>query len=94
MIALPAVILIHLAFKAYYAILLTRVILSFVRLPSYHPFQRTVGRFCEAATEPLLAPLRRALMRYQAGTGFDFSPLILWLLLGVAEGMVVKALVG
>jgi uncharacterized protein YggT (Ycf19 family) len=87
-IALPAAILIHLAFKIYYAILLVRVILSFVRLPSYHWFQRTVGWFCEAATEPLLSPLRRALGRYQAGSGWDFSVLVLWLLLSLVEGFV------
>ncbi len=94
MVALPVAILIHLAFRAYYAILLVRVILSFVRLPSYHWFQRTVGRFCEAATEPLLAPIRRVLHRYQAGSGFDFSVLVLWLLLGVVEEAVIRALTG
>ncbi len=52
-----------------------RVIVSFV-----DPAGRTaVGRFLVQATEPLLAPIRRALPR----TGMvDFSPLVLMLVLG------------
>jgi uncharacterized protein YggT (Ycf19 family) len=86
--------LVRLVFGAYYVILFVRVVLSFVRLPSYHPVQRTVGRSCEAATEPLLSPIRTALRRYQAGSQWDFSPLVLYLLMVLAEGVIVRALLG
>ena len=86
--------IIALLFNAYYVILLARVIMSWVRLPSYHPFMRSVGPMVYALTEPLLKPIRNALRPYQGGVPIDFSPLLLWLILGVVEALLYRVLAG
>jgi len=86
--------LIHQAFSIFYAILIVRVVFSFLRLPPWHWASRTIGAFCEAVTEPLLRPLRRWLDRYQRASGFDFSPLLLYFLMVVAERVVIRLLAG
>ena len=43
----------------------------------------SVVQFLRQVTEPVLRPLRRVLDPYQRRSGFDFSPLVLILLLGV-----------
>lgn len=68
------------AFNVFYLLLLVHVVLSFLRLPSWHWTTRTVGRWAEAVTEPVLAPVRRVLNPYQGRSGLDFSPLVVWLL--------------
>ena len=79
-------------FWALSILILAQVIASWVvigmRRPglAYHP----VVRFLNAVTAPLLAPLRRALDRYQGRSGFDFSPLILLLLIGVLRQVIVR----
>jgi uncharacterized protein YggT (Ycf19 family) len=78
-------------FHLYYAILLVRVVLSYLRLPPWHWASRTIGAFCEALTEPLLKPLRRALDPHQRRSGLDFSPLVLYLILTVVEGALIAA---
>jgi YggT family protein len=57
---------------AYSWILLGRVVISFFNADQDNP----IVRFLYAATEPVLAPLRRRLPRHG---GFDLSPLIAWL---------------
>ncbi|MBC7287682.1 MAG: YggT family protein [Armatimonadetes bacterium] len=79
---------------AYGLILLVRVLLSWLRLPEWHPISRTVGRFCVALTEPLLRPIRRWLEPYQRGSGFDFSPVVLYLLIIVARAVIERGLIG
>ncbi len=54
----------------YTLIVLLSVIVSWINLPPYHP----VVRFSSALTEPVLAPIRRAIGPV---AGLDFSPLIL-----------------
>lgn len=68
------------AFNVFYLLLLVRVILSFLRFPPWHWATRTLGRWSEVVTEPVLAPVRRILDPYQRGSGVDFSPLVVWLL--------------
>jgi len=84
--------LVRCAFSAYYVLLLGRVILSWVRLPSYHPVHRRIGPFLYAVTEPLLKPIRRLLDRYQARSGVDFSPLVAWVLLEVVRMVILRLL--
>lgn len=67
-------------FYVFYVALLVRIILSFVRLPPWHWAQRSIGRVAFSITEPVLAPIRRWIERYQRGSPFDFSPLIAWIL--------------
>lgn len=54
----------------YSLIVFGAVVVSWLRLPRYHP----VARFFYQLTEPLLAPLRRILP--MAG-GLDFTPMVL-----------------
>jgi YggT family protein len=57
-------------------VMLGRVLMSWVD-PT---FSRPLGRFLFSVTEPILAPIRSVMPR----TGmFDFSPLIVFLVLGV-----------
>lgn len=83
---------VHRLFTVYYLIILVRVVFSFLRLPPWHWASRTIGAFCHAATEPLLAPLRHLLDPYQRRTGLDFSPLLLYVILAFAEKLVISAL--
>jgi len=84
--------LVALAFKIYYLVLMARVILSWIRVPSYGLLGEYVAPFVYKLTEPLLRPLRQALHRYQGGVPLDFSPMLLFLLLMVAENIILSAL--
>jgi YggT family protein len=68
--------LLQVAFFALWLLILGRVLISW-----FDPAGRTqLGAFLVRATEPILAPIRRALPR----TGMvDFSPLIVLILLSV-----------
>ena len=93
----PAVTLIQLLRTAkdiYGLILLIRVIFSWLRLPSYHWASRTIGKFCYAATEPLLRPIRRWLAPYQRSSAFDFSPVVLYVLIILVEALAERLIVG
>jgi len=61
-------------FDIYTLVILASVILSWTGLPYDHP----VVRVTRALTEPLLAPIRRVLPTMG---GFDFSPMVLLVLL-------------
>ena len=54
----------------YTLIVFVSVIVSWINLPHDHP----AVRFCNTLTEPVLAPIRRAIGPV---SGLDFSPLIL-----------------
>lgn len=82
--------LIRIAFGIFYLLLFARVMLSWLNLPPYHPIPRRYGPFLHAVTEPLLRPIRRALQRYQYASRIDFSPLVLYLLLLVAENLILR----
>jgi YggT family protein len=84
--------LVGLVFGAYYLVLFVRVILSWLPLPSHHPLMRNVGPFVYRLTEPLLAPIRRALRPYMGNAPIDISPVVLYLALMVAERFVLAAL--
>ena len=58
---------------AYGWILLGRVLISWVNADTYNP----IVRFVYVATEPILAPVRRALPVYAGG--LDLSPVIVWI---------------
>ncbi len=64
-------------FQLYLIILLARLLLDLLRVPPRTP----LVRFIRDATEPLLAPIRQQLRPYVGP--FDFSPLILYLILYV-----------
>ena len=82
------------AFQAYFIILLARVILSWMSLTSQrsNPVVVRVGRIVYALTEPLLRPIRTALRPYQGRPAVDFSPMVLYLVLGVLEQVLLTVL--
>jgi len=80
--------LVHAVFWVLQLLVLARVIISWVPVNRYHP----LVRFIHDLTEPMLRPFR-ALLRVGAG-GIDFSPLILLLVLWIAERIVISLLVG
>ena len=57
---------------AYLWILIGRVVISFLNADEQNP----IVRFLYAATEPVLAPVRRRLPWFG---DFDFSPIVAWL---------------
>lgn len=74
-------------FTLLYLALLLRVILSFVPGAFEHPAGAVIYRL----TAPLLDPLRRVLPPLG---GLDFSPLVAFLLLSVAQRVVREVLIG
>lgn len=85
---MQAISLIHMAFRLLQLLVLARVIISWVRVDPRHPLVRLIHDL----TEPMLRPLR-SMLRVQS-TGLDFSPMILLLLLWVAERIIVNLVPG
>jgi YggT family protein len=77
--------LIRFLFELYTVILLARVLLSWVQVDPNNPLVRIIYQL----TEPLLAPIRRLLPQ---GGGMDFSPIVAFIILLVAEQIVVMFL--
>lgn len=84
--------LVHTIFYVYYLILLARVIFSWLRVSARSPLLRRLRGFTYDATEPLLRPIRRVLAPYQRQAPVDFSPLILFVALRIAEEIIVRLL--
>jgi YggT family protein len=80
--------LIHLIFRLLQLVVFARVIISWIPVNRYHP----VVRFIYNVTEPMLRPFR-AVVRVGAG-GVDFSPMILLVVLIIAEQLIVSVLTG
>ena len=64
----------------YSLVVLVGVVMSWVQLPPSNP----IAQFVHAATEPVLAPIRRALPPM---SGLDFSPMVLLLGLRFLRGL-------
>lgn len=75
------VFILSLAFELYSMALLVRILFEWLRIP----YSSRVMRFLWDITEPLLAPIRRALPTFG---GLDFSPLIAFFLLNLLERLV------
>ncbi len=87
--------IVHTAFWIYEILVIIRVIFSWVRVAPYSsPGLSGLRSFVYSVTEPLLRPIRRILAPYQGRSGFDFSPLVLLLLLTVAEQIIMPILRG
>lgn len=70
---------------AYMWILIGRVVVSLFNADDQNP----IVRFLYAATEPVLAPLRRRLPWYG---GFDISPIVAWLVIIFLQRFLVRSL--
>ena len=64
----------------YSLVVLAAVVMSWVRMDPRHPVARIVYRL----TEPVLAPIRRALPHIG---GLDFSPMVLLIALRLLRGL-------
>lgn len=71
---------------AYMWILVGRVIVSWVNADYNNP----IVRFLYAATEPVLAPVRRRMSLSAAG--FDLSPLLVWIAIVFCQRFLVRSL--
>ncbi|MBN2897201.1 MAG: YggT family protein [Clostridia bacterium] len=73
--------------RAIYFIIIARAIMSwFIR-----DLRNPIARFLHEITEPLLAPIRALLQALGlGGTMFDFSPLVLFLLLQMLANFIVR----
>ncbi len=76
---------VSIAFEIYIWLIVARVILSYIRIRTYHP----VLRFIYEVTEPVLGFFRRLLPRTGA---YDFSPLLAFFFVWVVEQLVVALL--
>ncbi len=79
--------LIDLAFSIYMFIVIARALISWVNPDPYNP----IVRFLHSATDPVLYRLRNLIPFLRAGT-FDFSPIVLLLLLSVAQQLIMTFL--
>ena len=82
---MPVLGLVQLLFDLYIIVLLARVLLSWVQVDPRNPVVNLVNQL----TEPLLAPIRRMLP--QSGA-LDFSPMIAFVVVLVAEQIVLSLL--
>ena len=80
-------LLVDLLLSAYMWLIIGRVIISWVNADPYNP----VVRFLHAATEPVLARLRR-LLPFLAMGGIDFSPMVLILAIMFLQKFLVPTL--
>ena len=71
----------------YSLVVFAAVIVSWVQLPPNHPIASVLG----SVTEPLLAPIRRALPDMG---GLDLSPLVLLVGLRLVRGVLLSAALG
>lgn len=79
--------IVDLVFNLYFFIVIARALISWVNPDPYNP----IVRFLHNATDPVLFRIRK-LIPFQTGA-FDFSPIILLLLLSVVQQVLVGFLV-
>jgi YggT family protein len=68
--------------RLYEAVLLARVLLSWIQPQGYNKYTRWIY----VVTEPVLAPLRRILPFSQSG--FDFSPVVALIVISIIKQMI------
>ena len=85
--------LLHTVFWVYEIIVIARVLFSWVRVAPYSSLA-SIRDFVYTLTEPLLRPIRQLLAPYQGRTAFDFSPLVLLVLLSVVERVLIRIPMG
>lgn len=77
--------LLSMLLSLYFVLILARVILSWVGRDSYHPIVPLVAQL----TQPVIAPLRRALPELG---GLDLSPMVAMVLLMLARALIIAPL--
>lgn len=80
--------LICIALQIYWIVVIARIILEWVPVSYDHPVAR-VRSALRAATEPVMAPLRRLIPPVRmGGVGLDLSPIILLIGLSLLTGAI------
>ena len=77
---------IHLILVLYVWLLVAAVIISWVNADPYN----TIVRFIRNVTEPILAPIRRWLIKLAYKTGIDFSPLVAMLIVIFIDRLIMR----
>jgi len=77
--------LVQLLFDLYIIVLLARVLLSWVQIDPRNPIVNLINQL----TEPLLAPIRNLIPQ---GGGMDFSPMVAFFVVLIAEQVVLTLL--
>ena len=80
--------LVDFAVKIYILVIIARTIISWVRPDPYNPAVRAIYRL----TEPILHPIRNALMKFTGNVGLDFSPFIAIILLYIFRAIILRIL--
>lgn len=84
--------LINSAFNVYRLLLIGRILMSWFPSPS-NPTLRSIFEAVYAVTEPFLSIFRRLLPTANlGGMGIDFSPIIAFFVLSIAQNVVIEAL--
>ena len=81
-------------FIVYLIMILVNVLLSFVPRVPYYPWLRAVLDFVTESTDPYLNVFRRVMRPIGGGGGFSFdlSPMLAILVLIIAQGILVRAI--
>lgn len=77
-------------FAFFYILLFARIILSWIRPDPYSQFWGPVINIVYSLTEPILGPVRRMM---PAMGGLDLSPMIVFLVARVLQGLIINVLV-
>jgi len=91
---LQVIQLVDTVFQVYSLLLLARIILSWIPLPTSNQGIRAVITFIYDVTEPYLSIFRRVLpIASFGGVGIDFSPIIAFFVLGLVHNLVRAVLI-
>lgn len=80
---------VRLAFRLYYLILFVRILLTWTNIS---PYNSKIARFLCDLTDPFLAKIEKYMPRALLAP-INFSPIVAFLLLSVAESIVLRLLV-
>lgn len=82
---------VNLFFTIFFWLILARIIMSWIRPSTYSPLYARVAGFVYEVTEPVMAPVRRMLPL--SGFGFDFSPIVVVLLLQLLRQVLLQLII-
>ena len=74
---------------AYFWVIMARALVSWVNPDPFNP----IVQILQKITEPVLAPIRNRLFRWQFNLGIDFSPFIVILIIIFLEKFLINSLV-
>ncbi len=77
---------VHLLLVLYTWLLVAAVIISWVNADPYN----SIVRFIRNVTEPLLAPIRRRLLKLSYKTGLDFSPMVAMIIIIFIDRVIMR----